>query len=120
MRHLLPPHRSTRSFEFELPTAVQVLVAGHATADSLLEGDRAGLGVRWMCQLLPFHPSARAVCAPDLLAVTPTASQADGDEQATPFKALHAAPGGLGTGWMRHLLPSHRSVSATPAPELRT
>ena len=50
---MLPPHRSTRSFEFELPTAVQVSAAGHATADSLLDEDPAGLGVRWMRQLLP-------------------------------------------------------------------
>jgi len=55
-----------------------------------------------------------------LLTVWPTAVHADGDEQATPFKALHAAPGGLGTGWMRHLLPFHPSASVTPAPELRT
>ena len=58
-----------------------------------------------------------AVCAPDPLAVTPTASQADGDTQDTPNKALHAAPGGLGTGWMRHAVPFHCSASGTPAPE---
>src|SRR5262249_1229653 len=57
------------------------------------------LGVGWSGQRVPFHRSARAVCAPDLLAVIPTASHADGDTQDTPSKLLHAAPGGLGTGW---------------------
>ena len=47
----------------------------------------------------------------------PTASQADRDTQDTPNKALHAAPGGLGIGWIRHVLPFHRSASVTPAPE---
>jgi hypothetical protein len=49
--------------------------------------------------------------------VVPTASQADGDAQDTPNKTLHAAPGGLGIGWMRHVLPFHCSASVTPAPE---
>jgi hypothetical protein len=57
---------------------------------------------------------------PDRLKVTPTASHADGDVQDTPFKALAAAPAGLGAGWMRHRLPSHRSASVTPAPEALT
>jgi hypothetical protein len=118
MLHRVPFHRSAKVPEFEPPTAVHTEAEVQATPDR--PPPPAGLGASWSCQLLPFHPSARAVCAPDLLAVTPTASHADGDEQATPFKALHAAPGGLGTGWMRHLLPSHRSASATPAPELRT
>jgi hypothetical protein len=73
--------------------------------------------VGWSCHLLPFHPSASVFTAPDGLLVTPTASQADGDPQDTPSKALHAAPGGLGIGWTRQLLPSHRSASVTPAPE---
>ena len=69
---------------------------------------------------MPFHPSARTFCAPDLLVVTPTASQADGDTQDTPSKALHAAPGGLGIAWIRHVLPFHCSARATPAPEVFT
>jgi hypothetical protein len=58
MRHRAPPHRSTRSFELEIPTAVQASAAGHATANSLLDADPLGLGVGWMRQLLPFHRSA--------------------------------------------------------------
>ena len=74
----------------------------------------------WICHVVPFHRSASTRHARDRLTVAPTASHADGDTQDTPSKALHAAPGGLGTGWMRHVLPSHRSASVTPAPELFT
>jgi hypothetical protein len=73
--------------------------------------------VDWSCHLLPFHRSARFFCAPDVLVVAPTASQADGDTQDTANKLLHTAPVGLGVGWMRHLLPFHCSASGTPAPE---
>ena len=69
---------------------------------------------------MPFHRSITGRHARDRLTVTPTASHADGDTQDTPSKALHAAPAGLGIGWMRHLLPSHRSASVTPAPEALT
>jgi len=75
------------------------------------------LGVGWIRHRLPSHRSARAVSAPELLDVIPTASQADSDTQDTPSKALHAVPGGLEIGWMRHLLPFHCSASVTPAPE---
>jgi hypothetical protein len=118
MVHRVPFLCSAKVPEFEPPTAVHAEAEVQATLDR--PPPPAGLGAGWSRQLLPFHPSATAVCTPDRLAMTPTATQADGDEQATPFKALHAAPGGLGTGWMRHVLPSHRSASATPAPELRT
>jgi len=69
---------------------------------------------------VPSHRSAIPRRAPDRLKVIPTASQADGDTQDTPFNALHAAPAGLGVGWMCQLFPSHRSASVTPVPELRT
>ena len=118
MVHRVPFHRSAKVPEAEPPTAMQAEADVHATPDRA--SPPAGLGAGWSCQLLPFHLAARAVCTPDLLAVTPTASHADGDEQATPFKVLHTAPRGLGTGWMRHLLPSHRSASMTPAPEALT
>ena len=74
----------------------------------------------WICHLVPFHRSASGRHTRDRLTVIPTASHADGDTQDTPSKALHAAPAGLGTGWMRQLLLSHRSASVTPAPEAFT
>src|SRR5215468_4991140 len=119
-RHRAPPHRSTRSFEFEVPTAVQVSVAGHATADSLLDGDPAGLGVRWMRQTRPFHRLARVSCAPDLTANCPTAVHAELDGQDTPLSALAAAPWGFGVGWTAQTPPLRRSASVTPSPESLT
>ena len=74
----------------------------------------------WICHVVPFHRSASGRHTRDRLTVIPTASHADGDTQDTPAKALHAAPAGLGIGWTRHLLPSHRSASVTPAPEALT
>ena len=67
-----------------------------------------------ICHLVPFHRSASGRHTRDRLTVIPTASHADGDTQDTPAKALHAAPAGLGAGWTRQLLPSHRWASALP------
>src|SRR5215468_9753600 len=120
MRHRAPPHRSTRSVEFEDPTAVQLSAAGHATADSLLDGDRAGLGVRWMRQPRPFHRSASVRCAPDLTANCPTAVHAEPDGQDTPLRALAAAPRGFGVDWTVQILPRRCSASVTPSPDSRT
>src|SRR5215472_16774878 len=81
MRHRAPPHCSTRSFEFEVPTAVQLSAAGQATANRVLDEDPPGLGVGWVRQLLPFHRSARVSCASDLTANCPTAVHAELDGQ---------------------------------------
>src|SRR5262249_20243791 len=89
-------------------------------ADSLLDGDRAGLGVRWMRQLLPFHRSARVRCAPDLTANCPTAVHAEPDGQDTPLRALAAAPWGFGVGWTAQTPPLRRSASVTPTQESLT
>lgn len=113
--HRVPFHRSASGPAPDPPTPVQADAEVQDTPFRPPPWDRLGVG--WSCHLLPFHRSARAVCAPELLDVTPTASHADGDTQDTPNKALHAAPCGLGIGWMRHLLPFHSSASVTPAPE---
>src|SRR5215831_10654198 len=120
MRHRAPPNRSTRTFEFEAPTAVQVPAAGQARADSLLDGDPAGLGVGWMRQLLPFHRSARVSCAPDLVTNCPTPVHADLDRHDTPLSALAAAPGGFGVDWTVQVPPLRRSASVTPSPDPHT
>jgi hypothetical protein len=78
-----------------------------------------GFGVAWMRHRVPFHRSARAWETPPMMAC-PTAVQADGVLQATPFRALTVALAGLGVGRMRHEVPSHRSASVTPAPEALT
>jgi len=64
----------------------------------------AGVGVGWMLQLVPFHPSAR-VPAFD----APTAVQPEDVGQAT--LARKPPPcAGLGVGWMLQLVPFHRSA----------
>src|SRR5215470_17689894 len=110
MRHRAPSHRSTRSFEFEAPTAVQLSAAGHATAARMLNGDPGGLGVGWMRQRPPFHRSASVRRAPDWTATAPTAVHAEPDGHDTPLSALVAAPAGFGVGWTAHLPPTRRSA----------
>ncbi len=119
MRHRLPFHRSARVPAFEFPTAV------HAEDDVHVTPLRKpppclGLGVGWMRHRLPFHRSARGWKAPARLTLFPTAVHADGAVQETPNKELTAAPRGLGVGWMRHVLPFHRSARVTPTPEALT
>jgi hypothetical protein len=58
----------------------------------------------------PFHHSASVARVRDLLVVTPTAVQAERAVQATPLKALGAAPAGLGAAWVCHVLPVDRST----------
>ncbi len=120
MRHRAPSHRSTRSFEFEAPTAVQLSAAGHATAARMLAGDPGGLGVGWMRQRLPSHRSASVSRAPDPAANDPTAVHAEPDGHDTPLRALAAAPAGFGVDWTVHLPPLRRSASVTPRPDSRT
>jgi hypothetical protein len=120
MRHRAPPHRSTRTFEFAPPTAVQASAAGQATANSLLDGDPFGLGVGWMRQLRPFHRSASVRCAPDPTANCPTAVHAELDGHDTLFRALAAAVRGFGVDWTVQVPPLRRSASVTPSPEFVT
>src|SRR5215471_5831509 len=91
MRHRAPPHRSTRTFEFEVPTAVQRSAAGHATANRVLDEDLAGLGVGWMRQSLPFHPRASVDTTPRVGPTTPTATHRSVAGQAIPFSWFSAA-----------------------------
>jgi hypothetical protein len=46
------------------PTAVQAAAAEQDTARNSLPVDPAGLGVAWMCQLVPFHASASSAVLP--------------------------------------------------------
>jgi len=65
-----------------------------------------------------FAPSHRS--ASGRFAASPVAVQADGDVQDTLANWLGAAPLGLGVGWMRHRLPSHRSAKVRRMPDLPT
>ena len=69
---------------------------------------------------VPSHRSARGWDSPARVMLAPTAVHADGAAQETPDRELTAAPRGLGVGWMRHVLPFHRSARVTPTPEALT
>jgi hypothetical protein len=60
----------------------------------------------WVLQVVPFQCSASVPAAEP-----PTAVQAEDDVHATPARKALA---GLGVGWTRQLLPSHRTTSAVP------
>jgi hypothetical protein len=66
----------------------------------------AGVGVGWMRQRVPFHPSARVPALE-----SPTAVHADADAHATLARKPPPAAG-LGVGWMRQVVPFHRSARA--------
>jgi len=69
----------------------------------------AGVGVGWMCQLVPFHRSAK-VRGPE----APTAVQAVA-LHATPLKKLSWPAESTGVGWMVHFVPFHRSARVAGA-----
>jgi len=64
----------------------------------------AGVGVGWMFQVVPFHPSARVPALE-----TPAAVQADADVHATLVRKPPPCAG-LGVGWMFQLFPFHPSA----------
>ena len=81
MPQLVPFQRSASVPALEPPTAVQAADDVHATPD---RNPPAGLGVGWICQLLPFHRST-SVLRGVPFGVPPTAVHADGDVHDTPF-----------------------------------
>src|SRR5262249_29778471 len=105
MLQLVPFHRSARLPALEFPTAVHADEDRHATP---LRNPPpcGGLAAARVVQVVPFHCSASVPASEP-----PTAVQAEGDVHATPARK---APAGLGAGWTRQLLPSHRSASALP------
>src|SRR5215467_11216344 len=130
MAHLLPFQCSARvtgvlRLLIELPTEVQAAADMHDTAFRMVNWKAncgmGGLGVDWMCQLVPSQRSARGKTrsSPELLPWPPTAVHAETDVHDTAFRKLNCAPDGLGVAWMRHRAPFHRSASV-PAFELPT
>lgn len=78
-RHLVPFHRSANGscrppLVTKLPTAVHDRDAEHDTPLSALTRAPAGLGVRWMAHLVPFHRSASVTPRPEAVTWVPTAS----------------------------------------------
>ena len=101
---------------YQNPTAVQDLGDGHDTPTSRLRVAPAGLGVRWIAQLLPFHRSASVASTPARFVNDPTAVQDLGDVHDTPSRLLLVAPAGFGVRWIDQLVPFHRSASVAAAP----
>jgi hypothetical protein len=110
IRHFAPSHRSAKGRFAASPVAVQADGDVQDTLANWLGAAPLGLGVGWMRHRLPSHRSAKVRTMPDLPTENPAAVQADGDVQDTLANWLGAAPAGLGVGWMRHRLPSHRSA----------
>ena len=90
------------------PTAVQDLREAHDTPSSWLLIASAGLGVRWIDQLVPFQRSASVAPALD-----PSAVHAILDAHDTPTSA---PPIGFGVRWIAQLLPFHRSANVAKVP----
>jgi hypothetical protein len=115
--HTAPFHRSASvDPSLELPTAVHAVADVHATPAST--PPPAGGGVDWICQRLPFHRSTRSASEPDPSFALPTAMHAVADVHATPLRLPYRTPAGLGLGWIRHVLPFHRSTNVNVPPLL--
>jgi hypothetical protein len=127
MAHLVPFQCSARvtgvlRLLIELPTVVQAAADVHDTALRRVNwkayGGIAGLGVGWICHLVPFHCSARVPTGVPMLVGAPTAVQAEDDVHATASRKPLFALDGLGVAWMAHRAPFHRSAKVTSVPEL--
>jgi hypothetical protein len=98
------------------PAAMQVDGAGQAAEKLLTSPSPGRTGVGWMCQLRPFHRSARVPknAFPELSVSSPAAVQDEADVHATVLKRLPGDPV-LGVGWMVHFVPFHRSAAPRSA-----
>jgi hypothetical protein len=92
-----------------LPTAMQVVPLGHATAESVAERARAGTDAGSKNQRLPFHRSTSGFVVLPIV-YSPTATQFAALGHATLTKSLDVAPFGLRPAVTVHRLPSHRST----------
>ena len=103
------------SFGLEVPpTAMHDLGDVHATLNRPLAAAPARLGVDWMAHVVPFQCSAKVTGVLRLLVALPTVVHAEADVHATAFRRVNwkanGGIAGLRVGWMRHLVPSHRSA----------
>ena len=93
------------------PTAVQAFGAVHATPCRAGSEPPAGMGVFWMVQFVPFHPSAQVWPEAE-----PTAVHAVAERHETSLSWLVVEPARLGVAWMVQLVPSQRSASVSWLP----
>src|SRR5215468_11413908 len=94
---------------------MQVDGVGQAAVKLLTSPIAGRTGVGWMCQVRPFHRSARVSnWCPELSVSSPAAVQDEADVHDTVFKRLPADPV-LGVGWMVHFVPFHCSAAPRSA-----
>jgi hypothetical protein len=98
------------------PAAMQVDGVGQAAVKLLTSPSAGRTGVGWMCQLRPFHRSARVPknAFPELSVSSPAAVQDEADVHATVLNMLPGDPV-LGVGWMVHFVPFHRIAAPRSA-----
>ncbi len=73
------------------------------------------MGVRWIVHRRPFQRAA-SVVAGLLVLNEPTAMHSLADGQDTLENEADVRFGGLGVGWITHLVPFHRSATVLPRP----
>jgi hypothetical protein len=100
----------------ENPTARQADGPVQAAPDKDANGTFGGLGVGWMCQVVPFQRSATVCTIPVAECCSPVVMQANREVQDTPPRKVCTAPAGLGMGKMAHFFPFHRSASGFTEP----
>jgi hypothetical protein len=106
----VPFHRSASVLPaFDLPAAVQAEGDVQATL-ARTPPPCGGLGVGWIRHRVPSHRSARVLALGVKALEAPTAVHDEADVQDTPDRKPPPC-GGLGVGWIRHRVPSHRSAS---------
>jgi len=108
-RHRVPFHRSASVPAFEFPAAVHDEREVHVTPFRK-PPPCGGLGVGWIRHRVPFQCSARVRALGVKALEPPPAVHDEADVQDTPDRKPPPCAG-LGVGWMRHRVPSHRSAS---------
>jgi hypothetical protein len=118
--HLLPFQRSATvctipSVKWRSPVVVQADGEVQEMPPRKVCTAPAGLGVGRMLQTFPFQRSVRGLTGPPWEAVVlyaPAAMQNDGEVHETPPRPLKCPAAGVGTCWIRHLVPFQRSASS--------
>jgi len=99
------------------PTASQKSAEAQDTALRLFAAAPGGRNAGWICQVDPFHDSARATGL-DVSWKSPPASQAAAWAQDTASRTVKLARGGFGVGCTAHEVPFHVAARLRLLPEL--
>ncbi len=98
------------------PTASQKTAETQDTALRLFAAAPGGRNAGWICQVDPFHDSARATGL-DVSWKSPPASHAAASAQDTASRTVKVAPGGFGVGCTAHEVPFHVAARLRVLPE---